>query len=141
MGVRTMRRVARWVLSLCVAAAAWSCGGGGGVPVEPPDESGESPVPVRVVTGFISDATTGGGLAGATVRIGDLTATTGADGLFSLPGVPRLDQTVTITLPGYQTITVPLAATDDRLSPPRLIPSGAGTVENPPSPPDSRAAS
>lgn len=64
-----------------------------------PGEGDDGPV-----SGTITNAS-GGRVAGATVQLGPYTATTGADGRFSMPNVAAANYTLTIVAPGYLTYT------------------------------------
>ncbi len=137
MGDRSARRAAQLMLAMLVAVAAWSCGdgdGGGGGTTNPPGTGGAVTGPTRTVTGFIGDATSGAGIGGATVAIGTSSTTTGASGLFSVRNVERVAQQVTISAPGFITVTMTLAANIDQISL-RLVPSGVGGIEFPPGAP------
>lgn len=134
MGVRSARRAAQLMLAMLVAVAAWSCGGGNGGTTTPVDNGGTAQTSRRTVTGFVGDATSGAGIAGATVTIGTSTSSTAATGLFSIRDIERVAQQVTISAPGFITVTMTLAANVDQISL-RLVPSGAGTIENPPGAP------
>ncbi len=123
-------------MAILEAAVGWGSGsGGGGGGNVVPDDGGTPPaVTTRTVTGFVGDATSGQGLIGATVRIGATTVQTGTSGLFTATGVPRTDQTVDVSAAGYLTQTFTLSASTDQINV-RLLPTGAGTIEGPPSPP------
>ena len=133
MGVRSARRAAQLMLAMLVAVAAWSCGGGDGTTVIV-DNGGTVTMSSRTVTGFIGDATSGQGIAGATVSIGSSTTSTGATGLFSIRSVERVEQQVTISAPGFITVQTTLAANTDQISL-RLVPGGVGDIESPPGAP------
>ena len=80
-------------LSLVCSAVLVACGGGSDTAI--PTTAGPSAVvpavPVVIaadpVTGRVTHAQTGAGLAGVTVSVGSVTATTGADGSYSLAGL------------------------------------------------------
>jgi len=119
-----------------VAALLWGCGGGGGSSTTPDDNSGGNgtqPTSTRTVTGFVGDATTGLGVAGAAVTIGSLNSSSASSGQFTVGAVPRADAAVTIAAAGYKSKSFTLASNVDTISV-RLVPSGAPTVEDPPDP-------
>jgi len=134
MGVRSARRAAQLMLAMLVAVAAWSCGGGNSGTTNAVDNGGTVTGPTRTVTGFIGDATSGAGIAGAMVTIGTSTTSTGTSGLFAVRNVERVAQQVTISAPGFITVTMTLAANVDQISL-RLVPGGVGQIENPPGAP------
>ena len=57
------------------------------------------------VKGVVSSAGTGAPIAGATVTVNTLSATTGSDGSYEIANIPAGDVTVSATAPGYQTVT------------------------------------
>ncbi len=61
----------------------------------------------NALSGAITDSLTGKPLAGATVKAGDATATTSADGRYRLDNVPE-NATVQITADGYAALTQPI---------------------------------
>ncbi|MDF1503455.1 carboxypeptidase regulatory-like domain-containing protein [Roseisolibacter sp. H3M3-2] len=92
----TIRTFAALAASLVLVA----CGGGGG------DPTGSA---TATVAGVVKDAA-GAVIAGASVSVGALTATTGADGRFALPGVPVGSALVVASAPDFdprsQTVTL-----------------------------------
>ncbi|MDP8910106.1 MAG: carboxypeptidase regulatory-like domain-containing protein, partial [Chloroflexota bacterium] len=68
----------------------------------------------NILQGKVTERDTGKPIAGATVRVGDVTATTEADGTYRAPGVPE-GATVEITAEGYTAAseTAPDAASFD----------------------------
>lgn len=82
-------------LSLVCSAVLAACGGGSDTTTTGTPPAASNPVvpvvPVVVaadpVTGRVTNAQTGVGLAGITVSVGSVTATTGADGAYSLAGL------------------------------------------------------
>jgi TonB-linked SusC/RagA family outer membrane protein len=70
--------------------------------------------PVRVVTGLVRDATTGGPLAGATVKVQgtELGAITDADGLFVLPGVAASDVVLEVSAADHSAAVLTLPASE-----------------------------
>lgn len=85
-------------------AAAASASGGGGTPPPTPG----------TITGYVYDATKSPGsnaVAGATVSVGAITTTTGADGSYTLSGVPAGTDLVAVAATGFITtsanVTVP----------------------------------
>jgi TonB-linked SusC/RagA family outer membrane protein len=70
--------------------------------------------PVRVVTGLVRDATTGGPLAGATVKVQgtELGAVTDADGLFVLPGVAAADVVLEVSAADHSAAVLTLPASE-----------------------------
>jgi len=79
-----------------------------------------------VLTGTVTDASTGAPLPGATVTVGARGAATGADGRFRLPALPRDTATAVVRFLGYATqrAAVDLRAGDARLDV-RLAPDAA----------------
>lgn len=77
-------------LSLVCTAVLVACGGGGDS-ITPTAATPVAVVPVVVatdpVTGRVTNAQTGAGLAGVTVSVGSVSATTGADGSYRLAGL------------------------------------------------------
>ena len=67
------------------------------------------------ITGSVDDSFENS-VAGATVAVNGTTrsATTNADGFFTIPGVPQGQQTLTITAPGYVTATTSLLVAANR---------------------------
>ncbi|MGC4000808.1 MAG: carboxypeptidase regulatory-like domain-containing protein [Anaeromyxobacter sp.] len=80
------------LLSLALLAA---CGGGGGGSSTPPTTT------PNTVFGVVTDAGTGGRLAGVAVAAGARTTTTDDAGEFTLTGVPAGAVKLTLTLDGY----------------------------------------
>lgn len=94
------------IVSLCLAA----CGGGDGddaaAPTEPTTPTPTEPTtptrPTATIAGKAVDGTTGLGVAGVTVRVGNLSATTAADGTFTLAGLaPAARVPVVFEAPTY----------------------------------------
>lgn len=97
-----MGKLRSLILILFVAVFITACGaGGGGTNVTVSD--------VGNVEGGVSD-TTGAALSGVTVQIGDKTATTGTNGVYSITDLAVGNRTITATKTGYQnnngTVTV-----------------------------------
>src|SRR5688572_7874298 len=59
-----------------------------------------TPTPTATLTGVVS-ATTGAVIAGASVKIGSTTATSGADGSFQLENLPVGNATIVTSAPGF----------------------------------------
>ena len=70
-----------------------------------------TPIPTAAVSGIVSSST-GGVIAGATVKAGSATATTGADGGFTLENLPVGNATLVTIAPGFNQLSegVSLAA-------------------------------
>ena len=87
--MQTTLRTWRWLtraLTLMLAATLVACGSGGSDEAVPPPPP---PPPVTgTVSGLVVSAATGQPLVGATAMVGALSATTGADGRFTLALVP-----------------------------------------------------
>jgi TonB-linked SusC/RagA family outer membrane protein len=68
--------------------------------------------PTRVITGLVRDATTGGPLAGATVKVQgtELGAIADADGLFVLPGVAAADVVLEVSAADHSAAVLTLRA-------------------------------
>jgi hypothetical protein len=64
----------------------------------------------NVLAGRVTDRFTGAAVAGATVKAGDASATTDADGRYRLEGVPEAS-TVTLSAAGYAELTQPVERT------------------------------
>lgn len=134
MGVRMARRGA-WVAVAGLLLGVIGCGDGDGTAIVTPPDDNTPAVATRTVTGFVGDSTSGFGITGAQVVIGQQVVTTNANGLFSLRDVPRQDLTVTVSATGYQSVTFTLSNSVDSFNR-RLIPTGNfGTVEPPPGSP------
>jgi pimeloyl-ACP methyl ester carboxylesterase len=84
----SIRALATAYAAMTLAAA---CGGG--------DPGG--PTPTATVSGAVT-AAAGGAVAGASVKIGSATATTGADGRFELPDLPVGSATIATSAPGFE---------------------------------------
>ena len=80
------------------------------------------------VKGIVSSAATGAPIAGATVTLNALSATTGSDGSYEIANVPAGQITVSAAASGYQTVTATgsLPAGGILLFSPQLTGSGGG---------------
>ena len=121
-------RWARLLLALVAMAALTltlaGCGGGGG--------GGGSSSSTRI-TGLVQDQQTSDPIPGATVRVGNRSATTSTSGNFDLSVSPGA-LTVTITAPGYQTGTFSAVA-DEGLRTNIGVLTLLNADNNPPAPP------
>ena len=93
-----------WVIAAMLLAAVGmllgGCGGSFGPTLPSP--------PTVFVTGRVIDASTGGGVAGATVTIGGQTATTDGEGFYQFTDLATGDSSVTVVPPaGYVTAGPP----------------------------------
>lgn len=116
--------VMNWLVLLgaLLALVLTSCGGGGGGGETQPLPSGGT------VAGLVVSSATGAPLAGVAVSAGSRSATTGADGRYSLTGVPQAaTQVVDFTLadhaPSHATVAVSSDSTS--VANARLTPVGA----------------
>lgn len=93
------RSISRLAIALIAAMLVAACGGS-----DPGD-----PTATATVAGVVR-AASGAVIAGASVKIGSATATTGADGRFELPNVPVGSATIVISAPDFdprsQTVTL-----------------------------------
>ena len=90
-----MKTIKSFILIPLIAAFLCACGAsGGGTNVSVSD--------VGNVEGTVTDASTGTALSGVTVQIGDKTATTGDNGVFSIQDLDVGSRTVSATKTGYQ---------------------------------------
>lgn len=64
--------------------------------------------PTGILTGIVSNATTGAPISGATVAVGAVSATTSATGAYTIPNAPAGLQTVTTSAAGFTTRTDPV---------------------------------
>lgn len=99
-------RCASWILSGLLALVLSACGGGGG---------GSSPpaTPTGTLSGTVRASATAAAVPNATVRAGSLSTVTGADGRFSLAGVPAAARVVlTVEASGFVDgkVTAPVLA-------------------------------
>ncbi|MBI2300378.1 MAG: carboxypeptidase regulatory-like domain-containing protein [Armatimonadetes bacterium] len=134
MRFRSTRRWTLGVLAALLGTLAWGCGGSDAPANNQQNQANNPPPPTtRTVSGFVGDATTGNGINGALVAVGNGSAQTGPTGNFTLPGVPRVDNQVAVSATGYATANSTLAAGVDQINV-RLIPAGAGGIEPPPGP-------
>lgn len=78
---------------------------------------GLSQVQVGSVSGIVADATTGDPLNGASVQTGSKVATTGADGNYTLTGVPVGTATITAFKTGYISASREAVILVDQLTP------------------------
>ena len=83
------------------------------------------------VQGVVTDASTGNGIAGATVGVGALNTTTAATGSYVLSGVPAGSVSVTVSAAGYQAASGSgtLNANGVMLFSPQLTTEGLSTVD------------
>ncbi|PNR96823.1 carboxypeptidase regulatory-like domain-containing protein [Petrotoga sp. 9PWA.NaAc.5.4] len=65
------------------------------------------------VTGIVTDATNGQPINGATVKSGDISATTGADGKYTLNKVPTSNTTIQASKSGYIALSYPLSLAEN----------------------------
>lgn len=75
------------------------------------------PSQVGSVSGIVTDATTGDPLNGASVQTGSKVATTGADGLYTLTGIPVGTATITAFKTGYISASREAVILVDQLTP------------------------
>jgi PKD repeat protein len=87
-----------YTVTLTVTNAAGASTATGYITVSPPAPGS--------IAGKVTDARTGAAIAGATVACTGQTATSGADGAYTLASVPPGSYTVTASAPGYQPTTV-----------------------------------
>jgi hypothetical protein len=80
-------------IALCAAALPLLAGCGSGGAVAPASTAG--------VQGYVREMVTGRAVAGAVVTVGEVGATTDADGRFGLVGVPIGPQAITVEATGY----------------------------------------
>lgn len=98
------RALAVWIFVAVAVTLLAGCGaaGGGGTNVSISD--------VGNVEGTVTDATSGAPVSGATVQVGDKSATTNASGVYSITDLAVGSRTITATKTGYQnyngTVTV-----------------------------------
>lgn len=97
------------ILSLFVALLAAGCGDGDGGLAPPPP-------PVPSVAGRVTNSAAGGPVAGAEVRVGDATATTNADGRFTLTGLATGTATLRCTAPGFVAFEAEITVTSGRVT-------------------------
>lgn len=71
------------------------------------------PTEVTIITGVIKDSATNATIAGATVTADGYTATSGPNGVYSLT-VPVGTYTLSVTIPGYQTYSTTVSATEEQ---------------------------
>ena len=135
MCVLKARQIAQLSLAVMVALIGWGCGGGGGgtTPETQPDGTVDPTPTQRTVTGFIGDITSGQGVAQATITVGGASTSTDGSGLFTLPAVRRVDQTIQISATGYQTRPLSLTGSTDQING-RRRPGGVGDIAGPPDP-------
>lgn len=83
--------------------------------------------PTGVLTGTISNATNGAPIAGATVAVGSVSATTNASGVYSIPNAPSGSRTVTTSAAGFtsRTDTVNIVASSTTTFSTALVPASA----------------
>jgi hypothetical protein len=133
------------VCLFALAASITGCGGGGGggtpPPVDPPP-----PVPATgSVSGLVVTSATGEPMAGASARVGALSAVTGADGRFTLNGVAPGQVVVALSAAGHAgnfanatVVANQAAAVSTRLTPlgatAQVNAASGGTVTVPDSP-------
>ena len=87
---------------LCTAGPGWDGPTGLGTPN---GVSGLAYTPVGSVAGTVTDASTGGPVAGAAVSIAGRSVTTGSDGSYALSNLPAGTVSVTVSAYGYQSQT------------------------------------
>lgn len=85
-------------LTLLLSLFLYACGTGGGA------GTNFSVNDVGSVEGAITDSSSAAALSGVTVQIGDKTATTGANGVYSITDLAVGSRTITSTKTGYQSI-------------------------------------
>jgi len=100
-----MRRDSLFRLALFATVCVWQTGSAWGqAPPEPaqPTQAAKPKGKTRSITGTVQEAETGAAVSGATVKVkgSDATATTGADGTFSIDA-PRGDVTLEVTGPAH----------------------------------------
>ncbi len=93
-----------------------------------------TPIPTATVSGAVS-ATAGGVIAGATVKVGSATATTGPDGRYELQNLPAGNATIVTSAPGFnprsQSITLAVGAnTHDVVLAPTPTATASGVVNS-----------
>nr|WSX81738.1 carboxypeptidase regulatory-like domain-containing protein [Streptomyces sp. NBC_00899] len=113
--------------SICTAGSGWDGPTGLGTPsglaaFRAPGEQGQ-------VSGKVTDSVTGNPVSGATVAVGDATATTGADGGYRLT-LPTGDQTLAVSAFGYgqKTATTTVSQGADTVMDFTLVPQPKASV-------------
>lgn len=91
-----MKKLKIFIEILLIVSLLAACGGGGGGTSATLNDIGS-------VEGTVTDKNTGSPISGATVSIGNLTATTGSNGVYTLTNLAVGSRTITaIKSPGYQ---------------------------------------
>lgn len=92
-----LKNIIRYFALITTFFALAACGNTGGTSATLSD--------IGSVEGVVSDATTGNVVVGVTVQIGNQTATTGNNGVYSLSNLTVGSRTITATMTGYQNHT------------------------------------
>lgn len=136
MGHKLARRAMMGLVSLLVVALA-ACGSADSGLPDGGDNGGDGSGE-RVLTGQVTNSLTGQPVAGVTVSAAGQTATTAADGTFTLTGLPETGAlTVTFTGENYSTTSVDVTDPSQAHLNVQQVPTiGGGTISQPPPPPD-----
>jgi pimeloyl-ACP methyl ester carboxylesterase len=94
--IRSIPRLSAVAVVLATSIGAPACGKS-----EPAGPTGPDVTAAAATVSGVVTAVTGSAIAGASVRIGSVAATTGADGRYELPNVPIGAATITTTAPRF----------------------------------------